>query len=206
MVPKPLQQAIYDDYYKAGRPQENHFEAIRVVNVSEGGRASLGLPTGTKALTVWQPWASLIVMGAKPHEFRRWKFTDKPHLARLVGQRVVVHAGSRPPRLSEIDDVLQRIDDGESGLNDERALPLLNELRRYVECKDREAILRLTPLAAAVGSAALGEPRSVIELFKDTIADSERLDEHVYGWPMNDPVQFAQPLPAAGAQGFWNWS
>jgi hypothetical protein len=23
-----------------------------------------------KALTIWQPWATLIMIGAKPHEFR----------------------------------------------------------------------------------------------------------------------------------------
>lgn len=40
----------------------------------------------------------------------------------------------------------------------------------------------------------------------DTIADSDRLDQHMYGWPMLDPVEFPAPIPAAGAQGFWNWS
>ena len=25
-----------------------------------------------KALTIWQPWATLIMLGAKPFEFRRW--------------------------------------------------------------------------------------------------------------------------------------
>lgn len=26
-----------------------------------------------KALTIWQPWASLIMIGAKPYEFRSWQ-------------------------------------------------------------------------------------------------------------------------------------
>jgi hypothetical protein len=25
-----------------------------------------------KALTIYQPWASLVMIGAKPYEFRRW--------------------------------------------------------------------------------------------------------------------------------------
>lgn len=30
-----------------------------------------------KALTVWQPWASLIIMGAKPYEFRKWDYRTR---------------------------------------------------------------------------------------------------------------------------------
>ena len=26
-----------------------------------------------RALTIWQPWASLIIIGAKPFEWRRWR-------------------------------------------------------------------------------------------------------------------------------------
>jgi hypothetical protein len=37
-----------------------------------------------KALTIWQPWASLIMAGCKPYEFRRWAAPQ-----RLVGQRLV---------------------------------------------------------------------------------------------------------------------
>ena len=44
-----------------------------------------------KALTIWQPWASLIAMGAKPYEFRGWKPPKS-----LIGQRLAIHAGARP--------------------------------------------------------------------------------------------------------------
>ena len=43
-----------------------------------------------KALTIWQPWASLIIAGAKPFEFRGWR---PP--ASLIGQRIVIHAAAR---------------------------------------------------------------------------------------------------------------
>lgn len=29
-----------------------------------------------KALTIYQPWASLVMIGAKPHEFRGWPLTE----------------------------------------------------------------------------------------------------------------------------------
>jgi hypothetical protein len=203
MVPKPLQAAIYESWRRDGCAGENHREALRLVNETESGRASLGLPAGMKALTVWQPWASLIMMGAKPHEFRRWNFADKPHLAKLIGRRIVVHAGARPARISEIDDVLARIEDGESALEDHIAKPFLLELREAIRRKERGN----APLASALGTAVLGEPRNVLDLFGDgQVGDSDRLDQHMYGWPLSDVQPFTAPVPAAGAQGFWNWS
>ena len=43
-----------------------------------------------KALTIWQPWASLIMAGAKPWEWRGWAPPRS-----LVGQRIAIHAGAR---------------------------------------------------------------------------------------------------------------
>ena len=43
-----------------------------------------------KALTLWQPWASLVIAGAKPYEFRSW---SPPRW--LIGQRIVIHAAAR---------------------------------------------------------------------------------------------------------------
>lgn len=202
LVPRPLQIAVYESYKTSGRLSENHREAVRVVNQAEGGRAALGLPPGTKAFTIWQPWASLVMLRAKPLEFRRWNFADKPHLAKLIGHRIVVHAGARPVRISELEDLLGRIDEGESALDAAIARPFITELLQARRRKEVGA----APLAAALGSAVLGEPRNVVDIFRDQIADSDRLDEHMYGWPLADAEPFAAPVPAAGAQGFWNWS
>jgi hypothetical protein len=189
LVPKPLQAAVYASYRSTGRLSENHREAVRVVEQTEAGRTALQLSSGMKALTIWQPWASLVMIGAKPLEFRKWNFADRPHLARLIGQRIVVHAGARPVRTSELADVLVRIDEGESALDARIARPF-----------------GAAPLAAALGTAILGEPRSCMDLFKDVVADSDRIDEHMYGWPLSDVQPFAQPIPANGAQGFWNYT
>lgn len=196
MVPRPLQLAVYESYRRSGRLSENHREAVRVVDAAEAGRATLGLPAGTKALTIWQPWASLVAIGAKPYEFRRWDFADRPHLAKLIGQRIVIHAGARPVRVAELEDLIDRIDEGESALDAALARPFI---KRLLEDAD-------VPLAAALATAVLGVPRKVTELFRDQVADSDRLDTHMYGWPLSAVEPFAEPIPAAGAQGFWNWS
>lgn len=40
-----------------------------------------------KAITIWQPWAGLLIAGLKPVENRTWK----PRLN--IGERVAIHAG-----------------------------------------------------------------------------------------------------------------
>ena len=178
----------------------NCLEAIRVVANAEGARTTPGVEPGMKALTIWQPWASLIVMLAKPYEFRGWNFTDRPSLAKLVGRRIVIHAAARQPKAHELEEILDRISDGESALNPDIASWFVQaQLRSLRETKKIAA-----PISAALGTAVIGEPINVLKLFPD--ADPDRLDPTMYGWPMTDVRQFPEPIPAAGAQGFWNWS
>lgn len=202
MVPKPLQAAVYESYRSTGRLSDNHREAVRVVEAQEAGLNALDLPTGTKALTIWQPWASLVMIGAKPYEFRRWNFADRPHLAKLIGQRIVVHAGARSARPSELLDILARIDEGESALDAEIARPFVQELLAARQRKEHGP----APLSVALGTAILGEPRNCLDLFVDSVADSSRIDEHMYAWPLTDVKAFPAPIASAGAQGFWNFT
>lgn len=180
-----------------------------------------------KALTVWQPWASLIVAGAKRYEFRRWSFAQRPALRPLVGQRIVVHAGARMPKAAEVADILERIADGVSALDADIARPaltrLLGRLREYEELRrtrrpprrlfgqrtiyDAE-VLRLTReilLGCGLGTAILGEPKRAAELFDAPANDSYRADHSIWAWPLIDVEPFEAPIPATGAQGFWEW-
>jgi hypothetical protein len=43
-----------------------------------------------KAISLWQPWASLIMLGAKRVETRSWRPPEA-----LIGQRVMIHAAKR---------------------------------------------------------------------------------------------------------------
>jgi hypothetical protein len=47
-----------------------------------------------KALSLWQPWASLIAVGGKRIETRHW-----PAPSWLVGQRIAIHAAKRESEL-----------------------------------------------------------------------------------------------------------
>lgn len=145
-------------------------------------------------MTVWQPWATLIMIGAKPYEFRRWDYRTRDR--GLEGQRLVIHAGARPVKLAEVDDIIERLEDRISSVSAEIAMPLLTRLRAAHKC------LGVVELSAALGTAVLGTPKRVSALFSSP-ADSDRIDHHMWAWPLTDIQPFSEPVPMRGMQGFW---
>lgn len=153
-----------------------------------------------KALTIWQPWASLIIAGAKPYEFRRWSFAERRDTARLVGQRIAIHAGMRKVKHKEVVELLYRLRHQKgagTGLVVEKAVPVLERVLTAPDCLPRGAVL---------GSAIFGRPRKAATIFRGDVADSDRLDHSIWAWPLTEIERLEPPLPARGAQGFWNWS
>jgi hypothetical protein len=144
-----------------------------------------------KALTLWQPWASLIMAGWKPYEFRRWAAP-----AYVVDQRIVVHAGARPVKRDEVVELAYRVRHEPKGTGlDVAALELLDRL-----VTSPGAI----PLGAGLGTALLGRPRKASAIFRGVL-DSDRIDEHVWAWPLSEHRHFTPVVPMRGAQGFWDW-
>lgn len=157
-----------------------------------------------KALTIWQPWASLIIAGAKPYEFRGWR----PPRA-LIGQRIVIHAAAKKVDRAEVCDVYHVLFHraasdsiaeaaAETCLVPDRALPILAAM-----------LTTALPMACGLGTAILGEPRIGTEIADEfgvpRANDSDR-DEHAnWGWPLTDIEVWPIPIPMRGAQGFWNW-
>jgi len=153
-----------------------------------------------KALTIWQPWASLIMIGAKPHEFRGYA---APRFVR--GKRIVIHAGARPVRPAEVDDLLRRIDAEAAGTcpEDERTCLDLDKARDLLIRVKAAFKYRLLPLSMGLGTAVVGEPVQSCDLFKMNVADSDR-GVFNWAWPLTDIQHFEPPIPMRGAQGFWN--
>lgn len=151
-----------------------------------------------KALTIYQPWASLIMAGAKPHEFRGWDYSVR--YPSLVGQRTVIHSSKRPIKLHEILDLLNRLRDGTTGLVPALARPMLE---RVLDAPKGRGVLEL---GAGLGTAIMGKPVSVTEMAKGTVLqDSDRIDHSLFGWPVSGIEHFPEPIIVKGAQGFWNW-
>lgn len=150
-----------------------------------------------KALTVWQPWASLIAIGAKPYEFRGWA---PP--ASIIGQRIAIHAGARPIKAAEIRALI-------IGLRGSRQVsnPCLRADIALPVLENAAAILAL-PLSAVVCTAIVGEPKRgdicAAEFGEHAGNDSDRGGTFNWGWPMLDIEPIAN-IPARGAQGLWDW-
>lgn len=126
-----------------------------------------------KALTIWQPWASLIMAGAKPFEFRRWDYRRRDR--GLEGARIVIHAGARKVDPGEVQNMLFDLAAGEpTGLRHEPARQLLMKLG----FRDGDGGARL-PLAHGLGTAVLGRPRKASEIFGRVVGDSDRIDHRI---------------------------
>lgn len=151
-----------------------------------------------KALTVYQPWATLIVELAKPYEFRGWKA-----YAGMVGERIVIHASARPMVRREVEDILYKLLAG-----GELAAMTCLHARAAIPILER-ALEEGLPHSAGIGTALMGEPRNgwdIAEEFGLERANDSDRDQHAnWGWPMLQAEKWADPVPMKGAQGFWNW-
>lgn len=130
------------------------------------------------ALTIWQPWAQLVIDGVKVHETRTWR---PP--ASVVGRRLLIHAGSMhfaPERLPHA------------------LLELVRE--RYAE---RDEPL---PYGALLGSVivkgATYTQQTTPASWQDRTAGDWRGGR--YAWEFCDPQPFKVPRPVRGAQGIWH--
>lgn len=150
-----------------------------------------------KAITIYQPWASLIAILAKPYEFRGW-----PVPRNLIGQRIAVHAGARPVKRDEIADLIMRLRGAEpwtTALIPEIALPWLEWAH---------ANPQLLPRSVIVATAEIGLCKPAYEIigeFGATPGDSDRREHMNRAWPLADVQALMPPIPARGAQGFWEW-
>lgn len=149
-----------------------------------------------KALTYWQPWATLVVFDVKPWDFRGWR----PPRA-LIGHRMVIHAGARKVSQSEVDQLIRLLEAG----GRYAAATALAPIERAIE------VLRSGdfPLSCGLGTVLVGEPRSGAEIGADLgalkVNDSDR-DYHTnWGWPMLEVERWPEPVPMRGQLGLWNW-
>ena len=149
-----------------------------------------------KALTIWQPWASLIMGLAKPYEFRSWAAPRA-----IVGQRIVIHAGARPMQAAEIRELLRRLDRPRTaratGMIVAVAQPILERALQRPE---------MFPLKHALGTALLGQPSLAYDLFPEQFtSDSIRIEQSNWAWPLSAIAHFEPPIPSRGAHGLWEW-
>jgi hypothetical protein len=127
------------------------------------------------ALTLWQPWASLIAIGAKPYETR-----SRPPPHRLVGRRIAIHAAARKPRRSDLDSETHR-----------------------AMCEAFGSVHRFPtlPLGVIVCTAILAEALPVEHVPHDRLGD---YSTGRWAWRLEDVRRVDPHVPAKGLQ-LWGW-
>ena len=143
----------------------------------------------TWALTVWQPWATLLIEGIKP-----WEYRGRALPQFIAGQRIVLHAAKRPVRSAELAEIMERLERGDAdGMDIGRAMDLIEKVwRRSVEL----------PLSAALGTLVLEGSRRCTDIFPH----DDTVDPGKWGWRAMFPVRWEPPVTIGGAQGFWKWT
>lgn len=137
------------------------------------------------AITVWQPWASLIAIRAKPYEFRTW---TPPR--QFVGTQIAIHAAGRPVNWDEVRELIYLLERRKTrgvGVDPDLALPLLREALTMPAALPRSVI---------VCTATMGAPRPCSSIFVEG-------GDEKWGWPMDQVKLLNPPVPAKGRQGWW---
>ena len=136
-----------------------------------------------KALTIQEPYATLIAAGRKTIETRSW-----PPPASLIGQRIAIHAGKQlwvPMKEVGLSEVHHGM------------VVATARLMRAVQVFDWTC-------PEGVGCFAI---------FKQPEGGTGAIPVDPYGdfsvgrwlWMLDDVQAYGVPLPAKGRQGLWNW-
>lgn len=156
-----------------------------------------------KAITLWQPWASLVIAGVKRFETRPWQTRYRGplaiHAARLPFDRVFKSLGhvTEAVRFEHLWMELLLTDN----LRDLPKGVVLGTVE-VVDC-GRITLPFEPPAPPYVWNDELDAYRRTI------IGETERAlgnwHEGVYAWRLASPVAFPEPVPARGQQGLWTW-
>jgi activating signal cointegrator 1 len=131
-----------------------------------------------KALSLWQPWASLVAIKTKRNETRSWLC----HRA-MIGQRIAVHAAKTEKGLAAMSDALRAL------CGDVFPWDLVHLPFGAIVCT---AVIRESIPVADIGA-----------LYREEI-ESGDYSAGRYAWPLWDVRQLSAPIPCKGAQGFWS--
>lgn len=169
---------------------------------------SEGIPT-LKAITVHQPWATLIACGAKEYETRGWPSRLKP------GSLLACIASKNKEHAEDLDDLAIWL----TGLTKEQRARSFEVNSQSVYAHQAIIALRdagyrnglALPFGAVVCIARFKADVRTRDLdYGSTLSEKERsfggFGDLRWGWKLEVVHQFAEPIPARGMQGLWNWT
>jgi hypothetical protein len=131
------------------------------------------------ALTLWQPWATLIAIGVKRIETRSWQTSYRGLLA--------IHAGRRVQNPRELDASLRRILERELGPNFFAKMPRgeIIAIAELVDCIPAEdsRLAAISKVEHTCGNYGPGR----------------------FGWQLENVVRLEPGIAAKGVRGLWSW-
>jgi hypothetical protein len=150
-----------------------------------------------KAISLTQPWATLVSIGAKELETRSWKTTYRGPLAIHAAQKLPAVWGpiTRPSFVSHLKAI--------TGINRYGA-PDLNRLPRGVilaTCR----LADVAPIVEIEGWPHVDHLNGATSAIREEEEPFGDYTEGRYAWLLKDVVALPEPIPAKGALRLWEW-
>ncbi|OZQ66094.1 2-oxoglutarate dehydrogenase E1 [Paenibacillus sp. VTT E-133280] len=145
-----------------------------------------------KAITIIQPWATLIALGEKRFETRSWSTKHRGPLAIHAGKKIDKEACEVP----EIKEALAR--HGYTGNNlPTGAVIATTNLERVYPINHHAEHLNL--------ASSINEQGDIEEIFENNEYAFGWYEEGLFAWKLDTLRRLTGPIPAKGQQGLWNW-
>lgn len=168
-----------------------------------------------RAITLTQPWATLVAIGAKRIETRSWSTQYRGPLA--------IHAAKGFPQwarqFTQEPPVSVLL-----GMKFDYPKGAVLATARLIDCVPTHKLSKEIPCSACKGTGKLecwqdGQPgldwcsdcdgNAAVFLAGGNVSATERgfgdYDGGRFGWFFEDVVQLPEPIPAKGALGLWEW-
>jgi hypothetical protein len=146
-----------------------------------------------KAITIHQPWASLIAIGEKRFETRGWATSYRGPLAIHAAKYIDREACEREPIKSALAE------HGYTAYNLPTGAVVATGLLRH--CYGVGGEDRLNGTAVFFGTPM---PNAITKVFGNEYCFGDYTPGR-YAWELTDVQQLAEPIPANGRQRLWNW-
>lgn len=131
-----------------------------------------------RAISLWQPWASLVAIGAKLYETRSWSTHYRGPL--------LIHAA-------------KRLEDSETRLCFDEPFKTCLKAAGYRKVSDlpRGAVVCIVDLVAIFGTKNIAHQLSVQERAFGNYQPGR------FAWQLKNLIRISKPVPMRGRQGLW---
>lgn len=139
---------------------------------------------GMQAVTIYEPWAGLIMAGAKDVENRSQPYRH------VIGHRVAIHVARKRARIEDVRYVWARF-----GISLPWPYPPDTAGKVLGSCRVVGVLKPRTHLDADYANRGLAEA-----------AESPWWERRCWGLVLRDVLVYREPIPARGWQGVWWWT